>query len=392
MSRKLIARGRWLVTGGGREERTLRDGAVLIFGSEIEAVGPFSELRDAHREADVIGSDDVAILPGLINAHHHSTGASGIQQGVMDRLLEAWLLSRRRLRPSDVYLNTLLSAARLLATGVTTVVDVHSGGGNAAAYAAVVNKALGAYAEAGMRVAFTAGVTKRSFLVSGEGEDDRFIDSLPAGLRAAAQAQLPETERLNEADYLGVMDEMCARYAEHPTIDIWYGPPGPQWVSDDFLLAIAQAAGRHDTNIQTHVEESFYEKLHGPREYGTSTMLHLRDLGVLGPNFSIAHGVWLTEAEIEVMAQTGAAVSHNPSSNLRLRAGIAPLNALRRGGRNRRPWHGRNVDQRRRGHVRRDETGAAACPSTMLRRPGARSGGRSRSGHLGRGEAYAQTG
>ena len=84
----------------------------------------------------------------------------------------------------------------------------------------------------------------------------------------------------------------------------------------------------YDTGIQTHVAESVYEKLHGPRDYGKPTMLHLRDLGVLSPRFSIAHGVWLTEAEIAVLAETGAAISHNPSSNLRLRVGIAPLNAL----------------------------------------------------------------
>jgi cytosine/adenosine deaminase-related metal-dependent hydrolase len=57
-------------------------------------------------------------------------------------------------------------------------------------------------------------------------------------------------------------------------------------------------------------------------------MLHLDDLGVLGPRFSIAHGVWLNREEIAVMAESGASVSHNPSSNLRLRAGIAPLNGL----------------------------------------------------------------
>jgi cytosine/adenosine deaminase-related metal-dependent hydrolase len=90
----------------------------------------------------------------------------------------------------------------------------------------------------------------------------------------------------------------------------------------------AEAAERLDAGVQTHALESFYEKLHGPRSYGKPTLLHLDDLGVLGPRFSIAHGVWLTEPEIEVLAETGAAVSHNPSSNLRLRAGVAPLNAL----------------------------------------------------------------
>ena len=59
---------------------------------------------------------------------------------------------------------------------------------------------------------------------------------------------------------------------------------------------------------------------------------HLRDLGVLSPRFSMAHGVWLSEEDIEIVAETGASVSHNPSSNLRLRAGVAPLNTLLKAG------------------------------------------------------------
>jgi cytosine/adenosine deaminase-related metal-dependent hydrolase len=94
------------------------------------------------------------------------------------------------------------------------------------------------------------------------------------------------------------------------------------------MQRIAERATAQNTGIQTHVEESLYEKLHGPLFYGKATVEHLRDLGVLSPRFSIAHGVWLTETEIGILAETGAAVSHNPSSNLRLRAGIAPLNAL----------------------------------------------------------------
>ncbi|MCH8154409.1 MAG: amidohydrolase family protein, partial [Proteobacteria bacterium] len=116
--------------------------------------------------------------------------------------------------------------------------------------------------------------------------------------------------------------------ADHPRLDLWFGPPGPQWVSDSFLQRIAERAEAADVGVQTHVTESIYEKLHGPRFYGQDTLAHLRDLGVLSPRFSIAHGVWLTEREIEILAETGAAVSHNPSSNLRLRAGIAPVNAL----------------------------------------------------------------
>ena len=137
---------------------------------------------------------------------------------------------------------------------------------------------------------------------------------------------------LPEAASVEVMDRIWREARGHPRVGLRFGPPGPQWVSDAFMVRIAEHAESWDVGVQTHVDESIYEMIHGPRFYGKPTMLHLNELGVLSPRFSIAHGVWLTEEEIAVMAETGASVSHNPSSNLRLRAGIAPLNGLLAGG------------------------------------------------------------
>ena len=144
----------------------------------------------------------------------------------------------------------------------------------------------------------------------------------------------PPRIRSDEADYFAIQDELIAAWREHPRIDVWFAPPGPQWVSDSFMQQIAERAEALDTNIQTHAAESFSEKLHGPRDYAKPVMVHLRDLGVLGPRYSIAHGVWLGETEIDVLRETGTSVCHNPGSNLRLRAGIAPLGAFLAGGAN----------------------------------------------------------
>ena len=72
------------------------------------------------------------------------------------------------------------------------------------------------------------------------------------------------------------------------------------------MATIADAARRHDTGLQTHVSESFYEGLMGPKFHGSADdVRHLHDLGVSGPNVSIAHGVWVTEDEMALMAETG---------------------------------------------------------------------------------------
>jgi cytosine/adenosine deaminase-related metal-dependent hydrolase len=205
---------------------------------------------------------------------------------------------------------------------------VHSGGGTAERYGVRVHRALKAYEEAGIRVAFAAGIRTESLLVAGKGQDAKFLASLPGDLGAEAERELPAPGDIGEDDYFALMDEVFRDHRDHPRIDIWFAPPGPQWCSDATWVRIAEAAERYDTRIQTHLLESIFEKQFGARAYGRPTVLHLQELGVLSPRISFAHGVWLTEPEIEALAASGASVSHNPSSNLRLRAGIAPLMAM----------------------------------------------------------------
>jgi 5-methylthioadenosine/S-adenosylhomocysteine deaminase len=329
-----LVRGRWVVTGGEPGDSTLTDGAVLVRGDRIEEVGPWAALRARHPGAAVSGSDRVAVVPGLISAHHHSTGVTSTQQGIVDDVLELWILEMRRVRPGDPYLDTLLASARLLRSGVTTLVDMHQCRGPADASAERIGHVLRGYDQAGIRVAFAPGVANQNQVVSGASgaEVRRFLEGLPAEARRAAEGLLPGPGHMQPDEYLGLMDSLSERYASHSRIDIWFGPPGPNWVSDDFMQRIAERAVARGTGLQTHLSESLYEKLYGGRTYGRSTILHLDALGVLGPRFTMAHAVWLSEAEIAVLARTGAALSHNPSSNLRLRAGIAPVNALVRAG------------------------------------------------------------
>ncbi|MCA9988327.1 MAG: amidohydrolase family protein [Anaerolineales bacterium] len=322
-SPNLLIRGRWLIQDA---QTIIPDGALLVSDGRVARVGRWPALRREFPALPVIGHEGQAIMPGLINAHHHSNGITAQQQGIPDQLLELWLLSLAGRRPASVYLATLLSAARLLRTGVTAVVDVHQGRGSAAAFRDGVSQGLHAYDEAGMRVAYAAGMAESSYLVWGE--DKAFLDGLPAEVRALAQQRLPGPDNLSIDDYFAVMAELQTAYAAHERIDVWFGPPGPQWVADNTYQRMAALAEERGVGIQTHLLESLYEKLHGPRAYGMSTVQHLDALGVLSPRFSLAHGVWLSEADLAILAARGTHVSHNPSSNLRLRAGVAPLNGM----------------------------------------------------------------
>ena len=274
MNEVTLIRGRWLITAA--DEPVQEDAAVAVSGAVVIGSGAFTAMRARYPQARLLGSQDVAVMPGLVNAHHHCHGVSTIQHGLEDLLLEPWILGFAGLRSGDTHLETLLSAAQQLRTGVTTVVDVLSGGGTADAYAARLAGALDAWSIAGARACVAPGISTQSRLVSGAGADQRFLDSLPDGVRTLARASLPGPDNLDEDDYMGIVRDAHARHASHPRIDVWFGPPGPQWVSDSFMQRIAEAAESLDTGIQTHVNESFYEMQHGLRCYGKPTMAHLR--------------------------------------------------------------------------------------------------------------------
>jgi len=322
-----IVRGRWIIQD---PDRVLNNGAIVIEDGKIIEIGRWETIERSYPDSPILGSDQHAILPGLINAHHHSNGVTAVQHGIPDRLLELWLLTLAQRRRVGPYLTTLLSAARLLSTGVTSVVDVYSGHGKRENIEAGVKQALQAYDQAGLRVAYAIGITEKGFLAWGE--DETFLGSLPGNARTMAERRLPASDSITADEYLDLISQLHHKYRSHPRLGVWFGPPGPQWTSDNLLVRIADKAAELGTGIQTHLLESVYEKHHGPRSYGKATLLHLQDLGILSPRLSFAHGVWLTEKEIEILVDSGAHVAHNPSSNLRLRAGIAPLNSLLKAG------------------------------------------------------------
>ncbi len=325
---KEVVLGRWVIPDAWGD--VIENGAVVVENGRIAEIGPAERLCQEHADAGLSGDRGCAIMPGLINAHHHSSAASHVQHGAPDMLLESWLKALAVMRRAPTRLDILLSATRQLQGGVTTVIDLASLSGSAEEFALSCEEALRAYDTVGMRCAFGPGTGDQNFLGVGPGDcDRRFLASLPRDLGERLQSQyMPGADQMTVADYMGVMEDLIGAWNAHDRIDVWFGPPGPPWVSDSFLEIIGDAASRLDINIQTHLSESYYEKLQGPMFHGAPMLVHLHRLGLTGPRLSLAHGVWLTEEEIAIMAETGTAVSHNPSSNLRLRAGIAPLTAF----------------------------------------------------------------
>lgn len=307
----IVARGAWVITDDGT---VLEDAAVVTQGGLITEVGPWSGIRERHPDATVLGGDDSAVMPGLINAHHHAAAVSDTQQGRLDDVLEPWLLAHAANRSAGSRLDsTIFAAGRLLRSGITSVVDMAGcGAADAAGKAAMEDQVL-AYETAGLRGCVCPGYYFRSRLV--HNGDAAFLATLPAALRARAEQELlppswppagpAEEEAHEEAEctaYLEMMDALLSS-AEQQQLRfarLGYGPPGLQWVGAKAFQRIAAAAEEHDTIVQTHAQESLYERLDGPRHDGASHIAQLDSLGCLSPRLSLAHITWASEADLQL--------------------------------------------------------------------------------------------
>ena len=328
MSSSLI-RGKYVIREAGTNAQTsqvISDGAVFQRDGVIEAVGAYDDIKSTHQADEELGGPGFVVMPGLVNAHHHGRGVTTFQMGCIDDCLETWILAGWGRRPYDHYLMTLYTAIQMIESGTTTTMYNHAQT-PASGLGDDVAQVLRAFAAAGMRTAFSVYYRGRNRVVYED--DQQFISKLPADLAGSLRKFLSAVD-LPEEEYFSLFQSLHQEYAGRPEsrVTVLLSPSNVQWVSDDFLLRTKDEAGRSNAAVHIHLVESLYQKEYGIRTWGHTPVEHLNNLGFLGPEVSCAHSVWLTEQDIDIMAQTGATVCHNPSSNLRLKNGIAPVNAM----------------------------------------------------------------
>jgi 5-methylthioadenosine/S-adenosylhomocysteine deaminase len=297
------------------------DAGLAIAGGRVASLGGFAALSAAHPGARVIAGD--VVIPGLINAHHH-VGLTPLQLGAPDHPLELWFASRLALRDIDLRLDTLFSAFEMIASGVTTVQHLHSrapGGQEQVVGAAA--QVIGAYREIGLRASYSMALRDQNRLVY---EDDAaFTERVPEALRPALRAYF-ERFTLPLAEQVAVFEAIHALPGGDPRIAVQVAPANLHWLSDAALEAAARLSERHRLPMHMHLLETPYQKAYAKRRTGGSALAHLHRLGLTGPLLTIGHGVWMSEADIELCAHSGTRLCHNCSSNLRLKSGVAPVN------------------------------------------------------------------
>ena len=307
------------------------DGAVLAEDGIIAAVGTYAELSRKHPNVPVVGDGSDILLPGFVNAHHH-IGLTPVQLGSPDMPLELWFVTRMVMRRVDLYLDTLYSAFEMVASGVTTVQHIQGWvPGGLAEVDTAANEAIRAYEDIGMRVSYSYSVRDQNRLVYQN--DQEFVANLPPELRGPVQRWF-DRMRLSLDDYIALFAGLHGRHQQKRRVKIQLAPANLHWCSDAALGRLAETARQYRVPLHMHLLETAYQKEYARRRSGGSgsAVAYIDRFGLLGPQMTLGHGVWLSEADIARLAETGTCVCHNCSSNFRLRSGVAALNVLEASG------------------------------------------------------------
>jgi 5-methylthioadenosine/S-adenosylhomocysteine deaminase len=307
----------------------LPSATVVIEGDRIVQVAPEADAGTLAPGDRVMDARGKLLMPGLINAHFHSSVND--LKGSLDSLpLEIFMLfespaSRAAVEPRAAYIRTLLGALEMLRGGVTCVLD--DAFFVPTPTAPVIDAVMQAYADCGMRATVALDqpnvpeVSKLPYL----------RDLLPPQLLARASEPAPMNTEGLLACYQHLIDRWHGR--ENGRLRAAVSCSAPQRVTRDYFAALDDLSRRGNLPFYVHILETRLQRVLGLEEYGGRSLIqYVHDLGMLSERLNVIHGIWIDGTDMDLIAAAGCVVAHNPISNLRLGSGIMPFRQLRRRG------------------------------------------------------------
>ncbi|WP_299476855.1 amidohydrolase family protein [uncultured Roseibium sp.] len=296
---------------------------LLTRDGQITAIGP----RLLTHGARVIEGHGHLLMPGIVNAHFHSSvnhmkGRLPCLPLELFMLYESPALDVLAPTPREAYLRTMLGCLEMLSTGTTTVGD------DCFFVPRPTPEIIDAVCQA-------------------------YADS---GIRATVALDEPELSELEKLPFLGDIapPEIRARLAQRPSMDgnallemyahligTWHGAAegriaaavscsAPQRVSPEYFAALDDLSSRHGLPFFAHMLETRLQRVLGTEKFGGRSLVrYTNDIGHLSERMLIIHAIWVDAEDLDLIAASGASVAHNPNSNLRLGSGIMPFRALR---------------------------------------------------------------
>lgn len=266
------------------------DGGVAVRGSEIIAVAASDALRAAYTAADIVECAGRVIMPGLVNAHTHVPMT--LFRGLNDDLrLDVWLgylmpIEREFVNPDTVRLGTELACAEMIRSGITAFADMYY-------FEEVIAET-------------TAAIGLRALL-------GQTILMFPAPDAAVYEEGLQRCREFIEA------------WNGHELIQPAVAPHAWYTATPDLLEACAALAREYDVPLHTHISETALEVHNCREEHGKTPVYWNNNHGLLDTKLLAAHCVHIDRGEMHLLKRAGAGVAHNPTSNLKLSSGIAPV-------------------------------------------------------------------
>jgi len=305
MSTLLVKHAAVLVTMD-ETRREIVDGGMYIVDGFIESIGPTSDLPET---ADVVvDMTGQVVLPGLVNTHHHfyqtlTRATPGAQNaGLFDWLTTLYPIWAR-MTAEHIKVSTKVALAELALSGCTTAFD-HL-------YLFPNDSRLDDEIEAAQDVGLRLHASRGSMSL-GESQGGLPPDSVV------------ETEDAILKDTLRLIDTYHDPSAGS-MIQIVIAPCSPFSVTDDLMRESAALARATGTRLHTHLAETMDEEAFCLETSGLRPVELAESLDWAGNDVWFAHGVFINDAEIARMTSDGTGIAHNPSSNMRLASGIAPI-------------------------------------------------------------------
>jgi 5-methylthioadenosine/S-adenosylhomocysteine deaminase len=284
VSDRIFIRNGTVVTMNDADEMIF-GGSVVIEGDRIVDVGPDAEVaaRQSADGATVIDAGGQAVLPGLVDLHFHTAVGKGWSDHLplWEYLETCWYPIIRALNPEEAYWAALASYSESIKCGVTTVNDMY--------------RQLGGLARAAEEIGI------RAVLSNDVADDEHDLDTL----------------EINKAEYEASNGKANGR------IEVYIGIEWLPLASEGLLKEARMLADDLGTGIHIHLNESLTEVENSKERFGRRPTEVAYDCGILFDRCIAAHCVWLSDAEIALMRETGTQISHNPSSNAKLGNGIA---------------------------------------------------------------------
>jgi len=301
---------------------------IFVRDGMIAAIGPDLALPAVDGVRVIDGSGHLA-MPGLINAHFHSPG--NFMRGMLDNLpLEIFMLYEvppltrgapvKRLN----YVRTMIGAMEMLKLGITTVMDdaFHI----PVASAEGIDGIAEAYRDCGIRARLA--IDQPNIV-----EYDKYPylrDLLPDDVRR----EMETAPLQSDGELLGLYDHLIERWngAAGGRIGAALSCSAPQRVTVPYIRELSRLSARHDLPFNVHILETKLQRVLGDEKFGKSLVRYVADLGILDERMLVIHAIWIDQADMALLAASGATVAHNPICNLRLGSGIMPFRALRDAG------------------------------------------------------------